>query len=126
MINLIMLSVDPISEVGGYTIASVGYIIVFIALVILICVFSALPKVINYYAHKKYSSNNPQKKLVSQKSNNELDANVTAAIAMGLHLYFSDQHDNESNIITIESATKQYSPWNSKIYGVMNVPPVKK
>jgi len=121
-----MLSVDPISEVGGYTIASVGYIIVFIALVILICVFSALPKVINYYAHKKYSSNNPQKKLVSQKSNNELDANVTAAIAMGLHLYFSDQHDNESNIITIESATKQYSPWNSKIYGVMNVPPVKK
>ena len=59
----------------------------------------------------------------NQKIN--VEANVNVAIAMALHLYFDELHDEESNIITIHNAPKQYSPWSSKIYGVQNQP-VKK
>lgn len=37
-----------------------------------------------------------------------------AAIAMALHLFFNSQHDEESEIITIESQSKHYSPWAQK------------
>ena len=46
-------------------------------------------------------------------------AEVDTAIAMALHLYFSEIHDEESNVITIKNAPKQYSPWSSKIYSVV-------
>ncbi|MDE5417679.1 hypothetical protein L3049_06635 [Labilibaculum sp. DW002] len=51
-----------------------------------------------------------------------IEGNVNAAIAMALHLHFDQIHDDESNIITIKKVTKNYSPWSSKIYGVMNQP----
>lgn len=42
------------------------------------------------------------------------------AIAMALHLYFDEVHDNESNVITIKRIERRYSPWSSKIYGTNN------
>ena len=49
-------------------------------------------------------------------------AEVDIAITMALHLYFGEIHDKESNVITIKNASKQYSPWSSKIYSVYNQP----
>lgn len=43
-----------------------------------------------------------------------------AAIAMALHFYLNQSHDEESNIITIKNIEKRYSPWNSKIHGMNN------
>jgi Na+-transporting methylmalonyl-CoA/oxaloacetate decarboxylase gamma subunit len=43
-----------------------------------------------------------------------------AAIALALHLYISNQHDSESMRLTLNRISKTYSPWSSKIYGVMN------
>ena len=43
-----------------------------------------------------------------------------AAIAMALHIYQSDLHDTESLTLTINKISRTYSPWSSKIYGVMN------
>jgi glutaconyl-CoA/methylmalonyl-CoA decarboxylase subunit delta len=43
-----------------------------------------------------------------------------AAIAMALHLYANDLHDNESLTLTINKISRAYSPWSSKIYGIMN------
>ncbi len=43
-----------------------------------------------------------------------------AAIALALHLFISDQHDSESLNLTLSRISKTYSPWSSKIYGVMN------
>ena len=42
------------------------------------------------------------------------------AIAMALHLYFDEVHDDESNVITIKRIERRYSPWSSKIYGINN------
>jgi hypothetical protein len=42
------------------------------------------------------------------------------AIAMALHMYYDEVHDTESNVITIKRIERRYSPWSSKIYGVIN------
>lgn len=43
-----------------------------------------------------------------------------AAIALALHMYISDQHDSESLRLTLNRISRTYSPWSSKIYGIMN------
>lgn len=43
-----------------------------------------------------------------------------AAIAMALHLYKNELHDSESLTLTINKISRVYSPWSSKIYGIMN------
>lgn len=117
MINLIMLTTDPVAQAGGYTIAMVGYLVVFMALFVLIGIFILIPMVIQYFVDRRMSKSN---KPVEKKA--DMDANINVAIALGLHLYLNELHDEESNIITIRNAQKQYSPWSSKIYGVTNVP----
>ena len=42
------------------------------------------------------------------------------AIAMALHLFYDEVHDDESNVITIKRIERRYSPWSSKIYGINN------
>lgn len=42
-----------------------------------------------------------------------------AAISMALHEYREEARDQESLYITIREVQRRYSPWNSKIYGVM-------
>jgi glutaconyl-CoA/methylmalonyl-CoA decarboxylase subunit delta len=43
-----------------------------------------------------------------------------AAIAMALHSYKSLLHDTESLTLTINKISRTYSPWSSKIYGIIN------
>lgn len=118
MISTILLSSDLIAKTGGYTIAIVGWVIVFVALIGLVIIFMAIPKLLEFSIKCKLKK---EGKHEESKSIN-IDADVNAAIAMGLHMYFNELHDEESNIITIKNAPKQYSPWNSKIYGVQNLP----
>lgn len=106
-----------------WIITVVGWFIVFAALVLLIFVFTNIPRLfqINIPKRTKKSSgsggNESEKKVEGYLSGDE-----TAAIAMALHLYFEEQHDEESNIITIKRIQRRYSPWSSKIYGVRNFP----
>jgi len=46
-----------------------------------------------------------------------LTAAEEAAVAMALHLFYQDAHDEESYVITIQ---EKQSSWNSKIYGLNN------
>ena len=46
---------------------------------------------------------------------------LLAAIAMALHLYYSDVHDQDSHVITIKKVERRYSPWSAKIYGINNL-----
>lgn len=118
MTSLIMLSTDLAAQAGGYTISVVSIIVVFLALTLLVCIFTSIPKILEMSIKSK----------MKKTGNNEtapsinIEGNINAAIAMGLHMYFNELHDEESNIITIHNAPKQYSPWSSKIYGVQNQP----
>ncbi len=108
-----------IGSQGGWTIALVGYGIVFTALIALVIVFVNLPKLLQINLRSKLKK---QGKSSSNSENLNIEGNVNAAIAMALYMHFDQIHDEESNIITIKKVTKNYSPWSSKIYGVMNQP----
>ena len=104
----------------GYTIAIVGWSIVFAALIILVIVFNNIPKIINIKV--KRNINKTTKKEVEPDKDLSIDADVSAAIGMALFLYDNEMHDEEFHVITIKHAAKTYSPWSSKIYGVSNLP----
>ena len=44
-----------------------------------------------------------------------------AAIVMALHEHL-DAHDRESTVLTINKVRRAYSPWNSKIYSLRELP----
>lgn len=122
MTSLIMLAADLAAEAGGYTISIVSIVVVFVALGILVFIFMSIPKILTWNVKTKLKKSGAP---ASETTHINVQGDVNAAIAMALHLYFNELHDEESNIITIKNATKQYSPWSSKIYGVQNQP-VKK
>lgn len=45
-----------------------------------------------------------------------------AAIATAIRLYKGELHDRESEVLTIMSIKRAYSPWNSKIHGLTRMP----
>lgn len=107
-----------------WIITGVGYTVVFLALLLLVFLFQSMPKVLGLHlgtrikdARKKMTA-----KEESTKDKEYLSGEVSAAIGMALSLYFKEQHDEESGILTIKRVARTYSPWSSKIYGVHNTP----
>lgn len=45
-----------------------------------------------------------------------------AAIATALKIYKGALHDRESEVLTILNIKRAYSPWNSKIHGLTQLP----
>jgi Na+-transporting methylmalonyl-CoA/oxaloacetate decarboxylase gamma subunit len=101
----------------GFTVALVGFSIVVFSLTLLVIVFTRLPKLININL-KKWRKIDKHISTNETSDNDYVEGNVTAAISLAIHMYFSELHDNESNIVTIKKVKKNYSPWNSKIYSV--------
>ncbi len=66
---------------------------------------------------KKIARSVKMKELLGMKEVPNAD---TVAIAMALHMYYDEVHDDESNVITIKRIERRYSPWSSKIYGIHN------
>jgi len=120
MLNIILASV---SSQGGWTVALVGYSIVFAALVALIIIFSTIPKIINMKVRSELRRKG--KHVIDENDTLNVDGDVTAAISMALHLYYSEMHDDEPGVITINRIQKRYSPWSSKIYSIYNNLPSK-
>jgi len=108
----------------GVTIAIVGYVIVFFALVLSFFLFSNLPRLIYYKTRKEYRKKKRMERMEQETGDDgiHLSADLTAAIATALYLHYNELHDPESNIITIERVRKRYSPWSSKIYGLRKWP----
>ncbi len=101
---------------SGVTVAVVGWLIVFAALVLLVVVFTQIPKLIYYNSRKKLKQETKQ--AIVTDDDLHIAGDVSAAISMALHLFFNEMHDEESNVITIKRVRKTYSPWSSKIYGL--------
>ncbi|MFV0484456.1 MAG: OadG family protein [Bacteroidales bacterium] len=117
----------------AWIVVLVGFIIVVSALALLFFVFSQVPVIM--------SNINKRKRLRSYKSavksaakeralkdaeqathtgDEGIEGNVVAAISLAIHSFFNEMHDDEAAIVTIKKVRKAYSPWSSKIYGVMN------
>jgi hypothetical protein len=55
-------------------------------------------------------------------ADDHLSGEVSAAIAMALHLFQSEMHDEENTVLTIKKVSRTYSPWSSKIYTLRRNP----
>ncbi len=60
---------------------------------------------------------NPKRKPALQKMEEEI-----AAAALALKMFQEEQHIKESTVITINRASRVYSPWSSKIHGIAPTP----
>ena len=100
-----------------WVITLVGYSVVFVTLVALLFSFKYILKLIHHFSVKKRTNREGQSVAPKEQY---IAGEVNAAIAMGLTLYFNEQHDEESGIITIKRVARTYSPWSSKIYGINN------
>ena len=107
--------VDPF----GLGMTVIGMVIVFVGLLLLYIVFFNLTKLIQV---KLRSVLRKEGAIDKEKKDISIPGEVNAAIAMALHLYFQELHDEESAILTINRASKIYSPWSSKIYGMRQHP----
>ena len=97
----------------------IGYLIVFIALIILYLVFRYLVPMI--FKIKLYRRAAREGRALDDSEKTHMTGSVNAAIAMAIYLYFDEQHDVESNIITIRKVSRTYSPWSSKIHSMKNL-----
>ncbi len=71
----------------------------------------------------KKQSNKLQEVTVRQpNSSAEIHEETAAAIALAIHMYQNDLHDQESFTITLKKVSKIYSPWSSKIYTLRQNP----
>ncbi len=97
-------------------IALVGYLIVFIALVLLYFVFNSLPRLINLQARLSLRKRGLGE--IADKEDLSIPGSEVAAISMALHLHLNELHDDEEHIMTIKRVARVYSPWSSKIYSM--------
>ena len=97
------------------TLAFVGYVIVFVALIALYLVFHYIPVALNRMTKRKLKKKGVKEEVIEDLT---ITGEVGAAISTALYLYFSEMHDDEKTVLTIKKISKRYSPWSSKIYNV--------
>ncbi|MDR1632489.1 MAG: OadG family protein [Dysgonamonadaceae bacterium] len=105
----------------GMTITAMS--VVFCCLVILYLAFKLIGKISVHLGHRRamiFSGlSHEEAKEVTERS-----GELFAAIAMAIY-EATELHDEENTILTIKNKASAYSPWNSKIYTLREVP-VKK
>ncbi len=103
-----------LSRITGLSImiSVVGYLVVFVALVVLVWIFNLMPWLIKINVRRQLRAKGKS----DDHEISNIEGNISAAIASALYLHFSDIHDDESGVITIKRISKQYTPWSSKIY----------
>jgi hypothetical protein len=104
-------------ETEHITIAIVGYIIVFLVLLLLFLVFNNLPRLLKL----RLRSIMKRKGEECDRCDEYISAEVATAIAATLYLHFNEAHDIESTKMTIKKVNKVYSPWSSKIHGISSL-----
>ncbi len=116
--NNLQFTILDISGINmeNITIALVGYMIVFSALALLYFVFNNLPRLIHFQTRLKLIKIGKHE--CAEKEDLSISGPVTAAIAISIHKYFYEFHDEEETVITIKRVARVYSPWSSKIYGM--------
>ncbi|HLT75573.1 MAG TPA: OadG family protein [Ohtaekwangia sp.] len=100
----------------------VGYVIVFTSLFILWLVFYNLPKLLNirFDWFAKISTRTESAAVMTNATGISITGEETAAISAAIFLFVGELHDTENTVLTIQKISKRYSPWNSKIYNVIN------
>jgi sodium pump decarboxylase gamma subunit len=100
--------------------AALGFGVVFVVLVLLIFIMKCMGLV--FTRQQKAAKIAAKGAVAADEQDAMSDQEIAAAIITALKLYKSNLHDHESEIITINRITRAYSPWNSKIHGLTQLP----
>ena len=113
------ITFDP-SLIDHYSlvITFAGYLIVLAALAIMAYFFTRLHTLQDFLKKRKLGK--PGNNEPEQRTKVVMTGEENAAIAAALFLFFSELHDEEKYVMTIRKVSKTYSPWSSKIYGILN------
>ena len=103
----------------SFIVAFVGYLVVFLALVILVVIFINIPKLYHIQIRKKLKRKG---KGIGHDEDccMNISGETNAAIGLAIYMYLNELHDHENMVITIDKVSRRYSPWSSKIYGLTN------
>ena len=126
LLNLTLLAAhEPWVYSKGWIVTLVGFCIVILALAILSIIFGRVAAYFTKQDAKKLKVSSEKLKVVESKKLSTLNSQLSTAkgeipadviTAIGLALYLANnQHDEESNVITIEH---HQTSWNDKNYGV--------
>ncbi len=111
----------------GLTVALISVSVVLTALIVLGSLIWVFSKAVIYTSKQQAEAvlrSKSKGDSVSELSDTELTANgeIIAAITFAIKLHKGDLHDRESEVVTINSVARAYSPWSSKIHGLTNLP----
>lgn len=109
---------------NGVGMAISAMAVVFSGLLLLFIIFGSVGKVSTWWAMRTASKakglNEEETKEAMAKG--ATPGEVFAAIAMAMHEMQEDAHDYEDTVLTIQKVERRYSPWNSKIYSLRDLP----
>ncbi|MDE7412217.1 MAG: OadG family protein [Muribaculaceae bacterium] len=107
----------------GGAITIIAMSIVIGALVVLSLLFMIFGKISSRIMTRKKKEAHGVDEHTAEDHHDEADSGeVIAAIGLALAEHFGQGHDMEDTILTIKRMRKAYSPWNSKIYNLRNLP----
>ena len=104
----------------------IGFSLVFVLLVLLIFalnVFGLVATARKKEKKKKVVATTPIANAQAEEDDEHMVSEAkVAAIAIALNLYRGAMHDQESEVITIQTIKRAYSPWNSKSHSLTQLP----
>ncbi len=107
---------------NGFGMAVMAMGVVFTALLLLSLCFYIISKIGEAVSRKnKVKTVTAHLDEVHDSHKDHDSGEAIAAIVMALHEHL-DAHDRESTVLTINKVRRAYSPWNSKIYSLRELP----
>ncbi|MDD2550263.1 MAG: OadG family protein [Bacteroidales bacterium] len=103
----------------GLAMAAIAMVTVITVLALVAIFFHNIENMINLFK-KPFTRKEKSKTQAVAQEKVKSSGEEMAAIALALHLYQNDLHDHESLTLTMNKISRRYSPWSSKIYGMMN------
>ncbi len=105
----------------GVYVAIVSVTVVLFALIVLAILIWLFGKLMVKSANRKAARSRHAAAKASGRISVD-NGEVIAAIALAVKLHKAEQHDHESDVITINRVARVYSPWSSKIHGLTPTP----
>ena len=107
---------------SGGVMAIIAMTVVFLALVLIFFVLKGFGTMMVRLQERKTAKPAEAAPAPKRKPAGEQVQEEMAAIALALKLHQEEQHVLESTVITINRASRVYSPWSSKIHGIPPIP----
>jgi len=104
----------------GWGMAIAAIVIVFAVFIGLFLLFHLIGSTAVSLSHKRLMKV-PGISKEEAKGMSKQSGEIYAAIAMAIY-EATEMHDDENTILTIQNTVRNYSPWNSKIYTLREMP----